>query len=235
MKYAAYAIAIVISVLLPLAAYQHWVSEFGLLEAVGFVTGAWGVWLTVKENIWNWPIGIANVITYIFVYWKARLFADMGLQWVYLALSIAGWYFWLYGGEKKTKLIVTRITPRAAAVLVLLTAAFTAGMTVFLKSVNDSAPFLDALTTGMSLAAQYMLTRKNYENWYVWLTADVIYIGLYINKHLYLTAVLYAVFCVMCFFGMKDWQNSMRRSQAPKAPPEPDTHAWPPAPQHPVA
>jgi len=232
MKYLAYSIAICLSLAILLAGYKHWTTEFGLFEAVGFVAGAWGVWLTVKENIWNWPIGITNVIAYIVVFWKARLYADMGLQWIYLILSIAGWYLWLYGGEQKTKLVVTRIQPRMATILTILTIAFTAGMTVFLRNVNDAAPFWDALTTGMSLSAQFMLTRKNYENWYVWLAADVIYVGLYISKHLYLTAILYVVFCVMCLFGMRDWRRSMDRK--PKTPLGFETEGvWPPAPQHP--
>lgn len=236
MKYLVYAAAIVVSFLLPWSAYKHWTSEFDVLEAVGFVTGAWGVWLTVKENIWNWPIGIANVITYIFVYWKARLYSDMGLQWVYLVLSIAGWYLWLYGGEQKTKLIVTRIKPGTAAILTALVAAFTWGMTLFLRHENDSAPFLDALTTGMSLAAQYMLTVKNFENWHVWAAADVIYVGLYVYKHLYLTAILYFIFIIMCFYGLRDWKRSMVRSAHRELEPKlvPDEHAWPPAPQHPL-
>ena len=233
MKYLAYSVAVVLSLILLLAGYEHWTREFGLFEAVGFVTGAWGVWLTVKENVWNWPIGIANEIAYIVVFWKARLFADMGLQWVYLVLSIAGWYLWLYGGEHKSKLAVSRIHPRMASFLTALTLVFTLGMTIFLRSVNDSAPFWDALTTGMSLSAQFMLTRKSFENWHVWLAADVIYVGLYISKHLYLTAILYAVFCVMCLFGMRDWRRSMeRRPEAPMGP-QPEG-AWPPAPQHPL-
>jgi nicotinamide mononucleotide transporter len=76
----------------------------------------------------------------------------------------------------------------------------------YLVSIGDSAPFLDALTTVMSLAAQYLLTKKFIENWYIWLAVDVIYVGLYFSRGLYLTAVLYAIFFGMCLVGLKEWR-----------------------------
>ena len=80
-------------------------------------------------------------------------------------------------------------------------------MTSLLTRVNDSAPFWDALTTVLSLIAQFMLTRKLFENWFVWITADVIYVGLYIYKDLYLTSILYAIFLAMCVAGAIQWRR----------------------------
>ena len=88
-------------------------------------------------------------------------------------------------------------------------AAATAGLTVFLRYVNDSAPFLDALTTALSLGAQYLLNRKAVENWLLWMTADVIYIYLYFARGLQLTAVLYLVFLGLCVAGLRSWLKSL--------------------------
>jgi nicotinamide mononucleotide transporter len=88
-------------------------------------------------------------------------------------------------------------------------------MTLFLRSVGGAAPFFDALTTTLSLAAQYLLTRKLIENWYIWITADIIYIGLYINRELYLTSALYALFLVLCLLGLRQWRQSLATEPAP--------------------
>lgn len=187
----------------------------GLTETLGFVTGAVGVWLTVKQNIWSWPIGIANSTFFLALFFGARLFADMGLQVIYIILGFLGWYWWLRGGDNRTTLRVSRATPATLIVLGLLGAVATAGLTVFLRSIGDAAPFLDALTTVLSLIAQYMLTRKLVENWYVWITADIIYIGLYCSRGLYLTAALYALFLVLCVMGLRGWRGSLPARPAP--------------------
>ena len=86
----------------------------------------------------------------------------------------------------------------------------TAPLAYYLGRVADSAPFLDALTTTLSLAAQYLMTRKYLECWWVWIGVNLISIGLYAYKHLELTAVLYAVFFVMCLVGLRSWKASLR-------------------------
>ncbi|OJW06569.1 MAG: hypothetical protein BGO39_00565 [Chloroflexi bacterium 54-19] len=187
---------------------------YSLTEALGFITGAICVWLTVKQNIWNWPIGIANNLFYIVLFFEARLFADMSLQVVYVVLGGLGWYWWLHGGENRTRLLVAKTGLPHAGVLAAITIVATTGLTIFLQSVNDSAPFLDALTTVLSLVAQYMLTRKLLENWYVWISVDVVYIGLYISRGLFLTGFLYAIFLTMCIVGLNQWRKALREEPA---------------------
>lgn len=209
MKNFLYILSILISLVLLAGAWFHFL-PLGMTEVLGFITGALCVWLTVKQNIWNWPIGIANSAFFVVLFWNAKLFADMGLQFVYIALGFYGWYWWLHGGKNKGTLHVSSVTKNHVIVLGLITVVATYGMTLFLRSVHDSAPFLDALTTLLSLVAQYMLTKKLLQNWYVWITADVIYIGLYAFRELYLTSALYAIFMIMCIAGLKQWSKSLR-------------------------
>jgi nicotinamide mononucleotide transporter len=180
-------------------------------EVLGFVTGAACVWLTVKQNVWTWPVGIANNVFFIALFWQARLYADMGLQVVYIVLAVLGWYWWLRGGAQRGSLRVSHAGPRSLLALGVVTVAGTAVMTRYLESVNDAAPFLDALTTVGSLAAQYLLTRKQIENWYVWISVDVLYVYLYASRELYLTSGLYAIFLCMCIAGLVEWRRSLAR------------------------
>ncbi|HEY3330166.1 MAG TPA: nicotinamide riboside transporter PnuC [Capsulimonadaceae bacterium] len=182
-----------------------------LTEALGFVTGALCVGLTVKQNIWNWPIGIANNVFFVALFLQSRLFADMSLQVIYIILGLLGWYWWLHGGNDRTELSVGRASRRTVLATAALTAIATFFMYRYLLTVNDSAPFLDALTTCMSLGAQYLLTKKYIDNWPIWITADIIYVGLYASRHLYLTAVLYALFIVLCVVGYLEWRAELSR------------------------
>lgn len=178
------------------------------LEAISFVTGAVCVWLTVKQSIWNFPIGLINVATFCVVFFQSRLFADAGLQIVYFALGLMGWYLWLRGGENRSELVVSR-SPRIELVVTLaLVAVATIGLWKTLQQVGGSASFLDALTTSISLAAQWLLNRKRLESWIAWIVVDIIYIPLYAYKELYLTALLYAIFLVMAVLGLRAWRES---------------------------
>lgn len=198
------------SLILLVAAWRGWLS-LSLIETGGFVTGGLCVWLTVKENIWNWPLGLANNVFFAVLFWDQRLFADTALQGVYLVLGVLGWYWWLHGGPEKTELPVSRADATTIGVLCGIGIAATWGMTVFLQSHHDAAPFQDAVTTVLSLIAQYLITKKFIENWFVWIAADLIYIPLYAWKGLYLTAFLYAIFLLMCAQGLLEWKRSLQR------------------------
>ena len=71
-----------------------------LVEILGFVSGALCVWLVARQNVWNWPIGIANNITFLILFWTAGLYADSSLQVVYVGLAVYGWWAWLRGGDR---------------------------------------------------------------------------------------------------------------------------------------
>lgn len=198
------------SVVVLAASYRHWWS-IGIAEAWGFVTGGICVWLVVREHVWNWPIGLANNIFFFVLFLRGRLYADMSLQIVYLVLGVYGWLNWIFGGGNHTALKISRTTKTEWIALSAVVPLCTWGMHAILVRVNDAAPFWDASTTVLSLAAQYLLCRKRFENWWFWIAADVIYIPLYFSRDLPLTAILYAVFLTMCLVGVREWSRSLRK------------------------
>ncbi|WP_042413573.1 nicotinamide riboside transporter PnuC [Streptacidiphilus anmyonensis] len=187
-------------------------------ELLGFVTGAVCVWLCVRATIWNFPTGIANNIFFLVLFWNAALYADASLQVVYLVLGALGWWQWLRGGAQRSRRAMGHAAPRTLLVLVALVVPAAWGLTVVLRQAHDIAPFWDALTTALSLAAQWLLNAKQVENWYFWIAADLVYIPLYAVKRLDLTAIVYCLFLAMCLVGLRDWQRRLRAQGAPTAP-----------------
>lgn len=183
------------------------------LETIAALFGVISVYLSVKQNIWSWPTAIVNVGLYALVFYQARLYADMGLQVVYIVISIYGWYEWLYGGKNKTALQVSRTPRRLAALLIGIGIISTLFLGTTLHRTTDAAlPYLDSATTSTSLVAQWMMTRKYLENWLVWVAVDVVYIGMFIYKSLYVTAGLYLVFLILSAMGYRQWRASLRES-----------------------
>src|SRR5687767_7124319 len=188
--------------LLDLAIAHRW-------EILAVVFGIISVYLSTRENIWSWPTAIVNVSLYFVVFYEAKLYADMGLQVVYLALSVYGWYEWLYGGENRTELHVSRVSRPLAVRLAVIGVVTAATLGTLLARFTDAAlPYLDSATTSTSLVAQWMMTRKIVESWAVWVAVDVVYVGMFFYKELYLTAGLYTVFLVLAVIGYRQWKQS---------------------------
>ena len=186
-----------------------------VLEAFGFATGALCVWLVTRENHWNWPIGLANNLFFGVMFWQARLFADSGLQVVYFGLGVWGWWNWLRGGVNHAPLRISLTSRSEWLGLGTFLIAGTWGLRELLLVVNGSAPFWDALTTILSLGAQYLLCRKRLEHWWLWIVADVIYVPLYCSRQLPLTALLYAGFIGLCIAGLRNWRRQLPPRHAP--------------------
>jgi len=205
-----WAVLLVASLLVLAASYRGWWT-IGVAEAWGFATGGVCVWLVVREHLWNWPIGLANNVFFLVLFFRIRLYADMGLQVVYFGLGVYGWLNWLFGGENRTVLRVSRTTRIEWLALAVAIPVCAWGLREILLAANGAAPFWDALTTVLSLAAQYLLCRKRFENWWFWIAADLVYIPLYLSRALPLTALLYAVFLGMCLAGVREWRRSLGR------------------------
>ncbi len=186
------------------------------IELLGFLTGAACVALLVRQNIWNWPIGIANNLLFIALFFRAGLYADVGLQGFYIAISLYGWWSWLHGGRDHGALKVGRIPSAAALSLAVGVALATAALAWLLRRyTNSTVPVFDSLIKALSLAAQFMMTRKWIENWGVWIAANCLSIGLLAFKGLYVTSGLYLVYQVLCVMGLMAWRRTLRGGAPP--------------------
>jgi nicotinamide mononucleotide transporter len=180
------------------------------LELISFALAVTTVLLNIRQNHWAWLFSIASSSTYAVVFFDARLYGDSGLQLVFIAASVWGWWQWLRG-TTETKLVVTRLD-RAGWLRALLGwgAAFLALSWFLSNYTNTDVPHMDGFLTAGSLVGQLLLARKKVENWHVWVIVDVLYVGLYVFKDLHVTAVLYAIFVLLAARGLRAWSNLAR-------------------------
>ncbi|MFF5976380.1 nicotinamide riboside transporter PnuC [Streptomyces sp. NPDC012769] len=182
-------------------------------EVLGFGSGALCVWLVARQHLANWPIGIANNVFFVLLFTQSGLYADAGLQIVFIALAAYGWWTWTHGGGpgSATQALPVRRTSRTEWTwLIAAGAVGTLALTLLLDRATDSnVPFWDALTTALSLMATYGQCRKRLECWWLWIAADVVYVPLYAYKELYLTSVLYVGFMALCVIGLRGWHRDI--------------------------
>jgi nicotinamide mononucleotide transporter len=180
------------------------------LELLSFALAIATVWLNIRQNHWAWLFAILSSALYGAVFYEAKLYGDMGLQLVFITVSVWGWYQWLKGDATHERLPVTQLTWQGRAVAVLGWVVGFIALAWFLMTFTDTdVPFADGFLTAGSLVGQLLLSRKKLENWHVWIIVDVLYVALYVHKGLMLTAVLYAMFVAMAAIGLVAWRKSM--------------------------
>ncbi|QKW05725.1 nicotinamide mononucleotide transporter [Streptomyces sp. NA04227] len=180
-------------------------------EVLGFGSGALCVWLVARQRTANWPIGIANNLLFVLLFTDSGLYADAGLQIVFISLAAYGWWTWTHGGGPGSPGQEVGRTSRTEWLWLCAAGVVgTLALTVLLDRQTDSTvPFWDALTTGLSLMATYGQCRKRLESWWLWIAADVVYVPLYAYKELYLTSLLYVGFLALCCVGLRDWRRDL--------------------------
>ncbi len=190
-----------------------WISN-NYIELLGAIFGLLYIILSIKQNIWCWPVGLITSALYIYVFFVTKFYADMGLQVYYLVVSIYGWYFWMYGGEsnKQDDLKISKAGFRMSAYLALATVVLFCMIAFILVKFTDSEiPYWDAFTTAGSFVATWMLARKIIEHWLLWIIVDAVSLGLYIYKGLYATVILFAVYTVLAITGYIAWKKELKK------------------------
>lgn len=184
-----------------------------LTEAVAVILGIIAVYLSTRQNIWTYPLGIISVFIYIFIFHEVKLYADMGLQVFFIILQVYGWYEWLHGGENKSRLHISH-TPQSVAVYnIIFVVLGTAMLGYVLHTLTDAAlPYIDSFLAVLSMSGQFLLARKYFQNWHVWMAVNIGSIAMYAMKGLYFTMVLYAVFLGLAVVGYLEWKKELPAS-----------------------
>ncbi|MEN0056331.1 MAG: nicotinamide riboside transporter PnuC [Mucilaginibacter sp.] len=190
---------------------QEWWGHQTWPEIIAVITGLLCVYLAAVNNIWNWPFAIISVAIYIFIFFEAHLYADMGLQFYFMAMNIYGWYHWSHKPASELKAPVILIKKQEVVVAIVAIILFTFILGSVLQYTTASFPYLDSFCTACSLVAQYLLARKVLQNWLIWIFVDIIYVGVYVFKDLHLTAVMYAIYVAIALLGYLDWRKEYRK------------------------
>ena len=183
-----------------------------LLELTAVVFAIAYLLLAVRENILCWYAAGISTLIFLAIFWDVRLYMESGLQVYYLAMAGFGWYQWRRANEGSAGLQISTWSMQQHVVALALIAALTFLSGYLLNSATDAQlPYLDSFTTWASVVTTFMVARKVLENWIYWLVIDSVSIYLYLDRELYFTSMLFAVYIVIIFFGWSSWSKSYRQ------------------------
>ena len=178
------------------------------LEIAGLVATVLGIWLTTRRFLICWPVTLAADIAYLIVFYRARLLSDALLQVFFVAFTLYGWWHWWRGvrEEGEVRIVPLERSSMWIALIAGLVGSFLLGEVA--KHLHASLPYLDATLTSFSLVASWWGARKHLANWWLWILVDAVYVGEYIYKSLWPTAVLYAGLVGLAILGLRDWRRA---------------------------
>jgi nicotinamide mononucleotide transporter len=182
------------------------------IELIAAVLGLIGVWLTAKQNIWCWPLGLINVILSAYVFFTSRLYADVLLQTFYFVLTIYGWYNWVFGGPKKNELPIRNILRAELLIILSITATGTALMGfLFARYTNAAFPYWDSFVTVGGIIGTWAMAKKIIEHWIMWIILDLNCTAIYFCKSLYAFTPQYFIFVILSVYGIYEWRKELNK------------------------
>lgn len=191
------------------------------IEILGFCVGLLYLWWEYHANSRLWLASMVMPAISMWLYFSKGLYADFAINIYYFAIAIYGYWAWTRRSsaakqpKKQKNLKISHIPP---SILMGASAAFAAiwlAIYLILRHLTDSqVPVCDSFTTALSIVAMWLLARKYIEQWYAWMIADAVCVGLYIYKGIFFYAGLYAIYTIVAFFGYRKWLKLMLQNGA---------------------
>lgn len=191
------------------------------IEFWGVISGLIAVYMSSRENIWSWILGLLNVVLCFYFFYQIRLYPDMLLQVFFFITNIIGFYLWKFppnvqaNNKNELKISVLTMYQRIwicgiCVMGTLFLGSFASKIHLWLPyifSEPGSYPYADSFTSILSVAATFMLMKKKVEAWWVWLLTDSILVLIYFLKGAYFFSLEYFVFCIIAIYGIYQWNK----------------------------
>ena len=181
---------------------KHW------LDIVTTVLGLAYILLEYRASVWMWLVGFMMQALGIVLYYQKGLYADCGMEFYYLAMTVYGYWKWVRGSSEKKELPI-RHFPRKLILpwLGIIAVVWLVIYLILSNFTNSNVPIADSFTTALSIIGIWALAHKYLEQWFIWIAVDVVTCALYFYKEIPFKASLYALYVIIAVFGYWKWKK----------------------------
>lgn len=187
------------------------------LEGLAVVTALAYLLLAARESSWCWLYAFISSALYVVIMWDARLLTEAALNLFYVAMAVLGWFQWQRGGKEHAGLQIVSLTwIQHGALLALMLLLAAANGWAMQQWTSAAWPFVDSFITWSSVITTVLVVRKVLENWVYWFLIDALALVVYIDRGLYMTALLFALYLVIVVFGYYKWRREYLAAAKPE-------------------
>ena len=180
----------------------HW------LDITTTILGLLYILFEYRASAWLWFVGFLMQTLGIVLYYQKGLYADCGMEFYYLSMTVYGYWKWVHGSSEKKELPITKF-PRKLIIpwCALILAVWGVIYWLLVTFTNSNVPLIDSFTTALSIVGIWALAHKYLEQWFIWIVVDVVTCGLYFYKDIPFKGGLYALYVVIAVFGYRKWKQ----------------------------
>ena len=183
---------------------NHW------LDIVTTVLGLAYILLEYKASVWMWLVGFMMQALGIVLYYQKGLYADCGMEFYYLVMTVYGYWRWIHGSKENKELKITHFPKKMILPwLAIIAAVWLVIYLLLVNFTNSTVPIADSFTTALSIIGIWALAHKYLEQWFIWIVVDVVTCALYFYKDIPFKASLYALYVIIAIFGYRKWLKMM--------------------------
>jgi nicotinamide mononucleotide transporter len=170
-----------------------------MIECIAVIFSLLSVYFGGKNNILTWPTGIVGIVAYSLLFYQNQVFGNAALQIIFLLQSVFGWLKW----TKEDK--VRKLPRRSVKINISFCITLTLILFYTLYIIGSNSPFMDAITTAISLIGIILMTYRKVDCWYYWILVDIIFVIFFIQLGLYMSAATYFIFLILAIWGLRKW------------------------------
>ena len=183
---------------------RHWLDITTTLLGLAYIL------LEYKASVWMWVVGFFMQSLGIVLYYQKGLYADCGMEFYYLVMTVYGFIAWTRHQQKTHDLPIRHMPRKTALIWLGIAAVIWLTLYLILTNFTDSkVPIADAFTTALSIVGIWALARKYLEQWFVWIVVDIVTCALYFYKDIPFKASLYGLYVVIAVFGYFKWKKML--------------------------
>ena len=184
-----------------------------VLEIIAVLISVLGVTLTIKRHIACWVVNFIACLLYAYLFFEYQLYGETVLQTLFMGMAIYGFYQWKTAQQDTQAIVIQTLSQNKMLQQLVLSMGFGLifGLSL-MQWTQASVPLLAAQLAALSLLATYWTSRKYLATWLLWIVVDLVYVGMFIYKALFLTAALYVGFVVLAYLGWREW-SKIRQQQ----------------------
>jgi nicotinamide mononucleotide transporter len=184
---------------------KHW------LDIVTTILGLAYILLEYRASVWMWLVGFMMQALGIVLYYQKGLYADCGMEFYYLAMTVYGYWKWVHVSKRANNdsSLQIRHFPKKMILpwLGIIAVVWFVIYLILTNFTNSNVPIADSFTTALSIIGIWALAHKYLEQWFIWIAVDVVTCGLYFFKDIPFKASLYALYVIIAVFGYFKWKK----------------------------